>query len=269
MLPLAEAAAARLALAVLDVHAHHLHVEQLFHRPADVVLSGHPAHLEGVGVAAARLVHPLLGHQRPEDDLVRLQLQGGSCVASRAMIGSVLRHESPRPMVAALRTTLSSSSRGTRPTPKWSSATASDAARSRRSIPPPAAPTRRPGCGGSYTRSRRGPARPPARCAARASGPSRWRPSRGSSAASNESCRSASLRCRRSATPRPSAWRSAAPSSASGTTNRAGWRAWMCPPPRRIPLRIEPARALPVPFCRYIFFVVPDTSARLLVFAEP
>ena len=31
-----------------------------------------PAHLEGVGVVAARLVHPLLGHQRPEDDLVRL-----------------------------------------------------------------------------------------------------------------------------------------------------------------------------------------------------
>ena len=29
----------------------------------------------------------------------------------------------------------------------------------------------------------------------------------------------------------------------------------MCPPPRRIPLRREPARALPVPFWRYIFLV--------------
>ena len=33
-----------------------------------------------------------------------------------------------------------------------------------------------------------------------------------------------------------------------------------------MPLRREPARALPVPFCRYIFFVVPATSARVFVF---
>ena len=35
------------------------------------------------------------------------------------------------------------------------------------------------------------------------------------------------------------------------------------------PLRREPARALPVPFCRYIFRVVPATSERVFVFAEP
>ena len=45
--------------------------------------------------------------------------------------------------------------------------------------------------------------------------------------------------------------------------------AWMCPPPRRMPLRREPARALPVPFCRYIFFVVPATSERFLVCTVP
>ena len=43
----------------------------------------------------------------------------------------------------------------------------------------------------------------------------------------------------------------------------------ICPPPRRMPLRREPARALPVPFCRYIFLVDPETSARDLVAAEP
>ena len=32
-------------------------------------------------------------------------------------------------------------------------------------------------------------------------------------------------------------------------------------------LRREPARALPVPFCRYIFLVVPATSERPLVCA--
>ncbi len=48
-----------------------------------------------------------------------------------------------------------------------------------------------------------------------------------------------------------------------------GRRAWMCPPPRRIPLRREPARALPVPFCRYIFFVVPCTSVRFFVRTVP
>ena len=43
----------------------------------------------------------------------------------------------------------------------------------------------------------------------------------------------------------------------------------MCPPPRRMPLRREPARALPVPFCRYIFFVVPATSVRFFVRTVP
>ncbi len=41
------------------------------------------------------------------------------------------------------------------------------------------------------------------------------------------------------------------------------------PPPRRMLVRREPARALPVPFCRYIFFVVPATSDRPRVCAEP
>ena len=36
-----------------------------------------------------------------------------------------------------------------------------------------------------------------------------------------------------------------------------------------MPLRREPARALPVPFWRYIFLVVPATSPRLLVLAVP
>src|SRR3954467_7142239 len=44
---------------------------------------------------------------------------------------------------------------------------------------------------------------------------------------------------------------------------------WICPPPRRIPLRFEPARALPVPFWRYIFFVEPETMPRDLVWCEP
>src|SRR4029079_179925 len=44
---------------------------------------------------------------------------------------------------------------------------------------------------------------------------------------------------------------------------------WMCPPPRRIPLRFEPARALPVPFWRYIFLVEPATMPRDLVWCEP
>src|SRR3954463_1169047 len=43
----------------------------------------------------------------------------------------------------------------------------------------------------------------------------------------------------------------------------------MCPPPRRIPLRFEPARALPVPFWRYIFLVEPETMPRDLVWCEP
>ena len=43
----------------------------------------------------------------------------------------------------------------------------------------------------------------------------------------------------------------------------------MCPPPRRIPLRREPARALPVPFWRYILAVEPATSDRVFVFADP
>src|SRR5262245_52438910 len=37
----------------------------------------------------------------------------------------------------------------------------------------------------------------------------------------------------------------------------------MCPPPRRSGDRREPARALPVPFWRYIFLVVPRTSPRV------
>src|SRR6185436_14146446 len=43
----------------------------------------------------------------------------------------------------------------------------------------------------------------------------------------------------------------------------------MCPPPRRIPLRFEPARALPVPFWRYIFLVEPETMPRDFVWCEP
>ena len=38
----------------------------------------------------------------------------------------------------------------------------------------------------------------------------------------------------------------------------------MCPPPRRTPERREPARALPVPFWRYILRVEPATSATCL-----
>src|SRR4029079_5919613 len=44
---------------------------------------------------------------------------------------------------------------------------------------------------------------------------------------------------------------------------------WMCPPPRRMPLRFVPARALPVPFWRYIFFVEPATMPRDFVWCEP
>ncbi len=36
-----------------------------------------------------------------------------------------------------------------------------------------------------------------------------------------------------------------------------------------MPLRFEPARALPVPFCRYIFFVEPETMPRDFVWCEP
>src|ERR1044071_213894 len=43
----------------------------------------------------------------------------------------------------------------------------------------------------------------------------------------------------------------------------------MCPPPFRIPLRFEPARALPVPFWRYIFLVEPATMPRDPVSCEP
>ena len=35
-----------------------------------------------------------------------------------------------------------------------------------------------------------------------------------------------------------------------------------CPPPRRTGVRLAPARARPVPFCLYIFFVLPATIPR-------
>ena len=48
-----------------------------------------------------------------------------------------------------------------------------------------------------------------------------------------------------------------------------GCFAKMWPPPRRVPLRRPPARALPVPFCRYSFLVEPATSPRVFVLCVP
>jgi len=72
-----ETGLAGLPLAVLNVHPHDLHVEQMLDCTAHVVLAGRPNHLEGISIASGRLVHPFFGHQGPKDDLVRLQLQGG------------------------------------------------------------------------------------------------------------------------------------------------------------------------------------------------
>ena len=71
----AEPRAARLALAVLNVHFEHGHLEQVLNRPLDVGLRGQAIHLERVRIAPRRAMHPLLRHQRLEDDLVRLKVK--------------------------------------------------------------------------------------------------------------------------------------------------------------------------------------------------
>ena len=67
--------APRLALAVLVWTLQHLHFEQLFHRPLDVAFVGQAIHFERVRVVPRRTVHPLFRHQRPEHDLVRLEVE--------------------------------------------------------------------------------------------------------------------------------------------------------------------------------------------------
>ena len=139
------------------LHAHHLHVEQLLDRPADVVLAGQPVDLEGVGVVSRlalcmpfsvtsgrRMIwcgskfklrfRDVSGH-----GLVLLLVCAQRCLLRRCGLLAEgvqrrLGHQHP------LRAT----------------------ARPGRSARPPAAPTRRPCCGRSCTHSRRSRPPPPA-----------------------------------------------------------------------------------------------------------
>ena len=66
---------ARFAFAILRVHLGDFHVEQRFHRPANIVLGRLATHLEGICIAARRAVHSLLGDQWLHDYLMWLQLK--------------------------------------------------------------------------------------------------------------------------------------------------------------------------------------------------
>ena len=65
--------ATRLSLAVLRVYLQNLHLEQLFDSRSHVGLCRQTVHFKRVGVAASRTVHPLFGHQRLDDDLMRFE----------------------------------------------------------------------------------------------------------------------------------------------------------------------------------------------------
>jgi hypothetical protein len=67
------ASAPRLALTGLRVHAEHGHVEQFMHSSPYIALRCEAMDLERVGVVSRRAVHTLFGHERPQDDLVRLE----------------------------------------------------------------------------------------------------------------------------------------------------------------------------------------------------
>ena len=77
MLADAVAIAALLALAVLRPHGFDAHGEQLLDRVLDLRLGRREVDLEAVGVVPRALVRALFGDQRPQDDLVRLQLKSG------------------------------------------------------------------------------------------------------------------------------------------------------------------------------------------------
>src|SRR5262245_56031434 len=87
-----EAVAAVLAQAVLRPHLLDPDAEQLLGRRLDLALVGPLVHLERVRPPVRRLVCPLLGDQRPDDDLVRLQLRAAPPPRLAFRLG---RHTSP------------------------------------------------------------------------------------------------------------------------------------------------------------------------------
>ena len=68
---------------------------------------------------------------------------------------------------------------------------------------------------------------------------------------------------------RPCAWRPGRPSWADGIRNRAAWGLWRCRRPCACWCGAVPTRALPVPFWRNSFLVLPATSPRRKVECVP
>lgn len=75
--PVAEFVSTKLALASLGSDLRNLHVEQLFDSPLHIVLRRVTMNFERVLVVPRSPVNPFFGDQRPQQDLMRLQLDTG------------------------------------------------------------------------------------------------------------------------------------------------------------------------------------------------
>jgi len=69
--------ATRLSFAILSVHFQHFHLKQFLNGRPHVCFGRQLIDFERIGIAARWAVHPLLGHQRLDDDLMRLQDDAG------------------------------------------------------------------------------------------------------------------------------------------------------------------------------------------------
>src|SRR5688572_21443193 len=78
-----------LALAHLRADGFHLHVEQFLDRRLDLGLGGERVDLERVRVVPRTLVRALLGDERPQNHLVRLQLEPRLAVNARLAEGQL------------------------------------------------------------------------------------------------------------------------------------------------------------------------------------